>query len=245
MAKRKKPSVFNEENEGEDNEDGFMNYVREKAGQSRKRAKEISTNVKIAEDGLHDGESSSSVVPDEVESSSSKYINQLLESKKRRELDRLHAQSVKMKLERKLENSEDAEEIITEGYRKKKAIYEKADELAQDEQTKEIIDHQASILGAEGVALKMVATKTAPDNYQQPLEFPEDPSKPAQKHFGNDVYVNKSVRSTPMWGKQDDLDPSQKLECVKKFLKSNKTKKDIDSLVQQYLERHNGIKMID
>ncbi|GAV53676.1 hypothetical protein ZYGR_0AK01780 [Zygosaccharomyces rouxii] len=241
MAKRKKPSVFNDDT-GADDEDGFMNYVREKADQSRKRAKDSSADLKVTEHKISSQEMPNEAVSDELESSDSRYMDQLLESKKRRELDRLHAQSVKMKLERKLEGSEGAEEIITDGYRQKKEKYERADELAQDEQNEEVIDSRNSILGAEGVALKMIATNTARENYQQPLGSAENHSKPTEIHYSNDIYVNESVRSTLLWEKQDDLSPVQKLECVKKFLQPKKTKQDIDILAKQYSERHNGIK---
>ncbi|CAR27683.1 hypothetical protein ZYGR_0N01680 [Zygosaccharomyces rouxii] len=245
MAKRKKPSVFNDDNGAGDDEDGFMNYVREKADQSRKRAKDSSGDVKIAEQEILNQELSHDAVSGELESSGSKYMDQLLESRKRRELDRLHAQSIKMRLERKLEGAEDSEEIITDGYRQKKEKYERADELAQDEQNREVIDSNNSILGADGVALKMIATKKPQENYQPPLELIENPSKPAETHYSNDVYVNESIKSSSTWEKQDDLNPVKKLECVKKFLRSEKNKQDIDILVKQYSERHNSIKKFD
>ncbi|GCE97523.1 hypothetical protein ZYGM_003064 [Zygosaccharomyces mellis] len=238
MAKRKKSSVFNDDNDVDEGENGFMNYIREKADRSKKRAKDSSVNFNIAENEISDNKLASN---DELEPSRSKYMHQLLESKKRRELDKLHAQSVKIKLERKLEGFEDAEEIVTGGYRQKKEKYEQADELAQDERDKEAIDNQNSIFGAEGIALKTMATEMSPNSHQHPVEFNERYSKPVEIHHSNDVYINKSVRSRLIWEKQDDLNPLQKQECVRKFLQPKKTKQDIDILIKQYLERHHSV----
>lgn len=241
MAKRKKSSVFNDDNDVDEGENSFKNYIREKADRSKKRAKDSSANFNIAENEISDNELSSSVGPDELETSRSKYMHQLLESKKRRELDKLHAQSVKIKLERKLEGFEDAEEIVTDGYRQKKEKYEQADELAKDEQDKEAIDNQNSIFGAEGIALKTIAAEMSPNSYQHPVDFYERYSKPVEIHHSNDVYINKSVKSRLIWEKQDDLNPLQKQECVRKFLQPTKTKQDIDILIKQYLERHHNV----
>lgn len=240
MAKRKKSSVFNDDDGTADGKHGFMEYVREKTEQSRKRAKEGSASIEIAQNEIRKEELSKD---NEPETRGSSYMDQLIESKRRRELDRLHAQSVKTRLERKLEGSDNAEEIVTDGYRQKKESYDKAEELAQDEQNKELMESQDSIWGADGVALKMIATEEPQENRQQSVEYTKDSSKPKEvfSHFGNDVYVNESIQTRHLWDRQDDLDHTQTVESVKKFLKSGKTKQDVDDLVKQYWKRHNGI----
>lgn len=234
MAKRRKPSVF-EDDDGHEGDDGFMKYVQEKSARSKKLSKTDAAEARTVADQLVGQVSPIAAdVP-----TRSKYISNLLDSKKQRELDRLHAQSVKVRLERQLEGS-GKEEIITKGYEKKKESYEKADQLAERESNQEIREKQSSLIGASGMALKMLTSEpevhtSVSSDYASRC----NPNK-AEIRFENDIYVNEAGRPSGQAAAQDDLDPVQKQILVEAFLKSKKTSSDIALLRKQYWERQNS-----
>ncbi|CDF90592.1 ZYBA0S07-04632g1_1 [Zygosaccharomyces bailii CLIB 213] len=237
MVRRKKASVF-EEDDVNDDGDEFAKYVQEKSAQSRKRTKQDVAGTRNVIDQLVN---KADPACSNMLTLGSKYMTKILDSKKQRELDRLHAQSLKMQLERRLEGDA-GEQIITESYVQKKEIYEKADLLAEQESYKEDKEKQNAVIGERGVAMRMLISEEEPNSSpESPLELNTEKHEKFDTTFGNDVYVNETIKPTSEHEvTREDLDLSQKQILVKTFLKSNKTAQQIEFLIKQYWERQNG-----
>lgn len=237
MVKRKKASVFGDD-DGSDNSDEFAKYVQEKSAQSRKRTKQDVAGTRNVIDQLVN---KADPVCSNLLTPGSKYMSKILDSKKQRELDRLHAQSVKVQLERQLEGDA-GEQIVTESYVQKKESYEKADLLAEQERYKEDKEKQNVVIGERGVAMRMLVSEEEPNTPPElPLDLNTKDREKFNTTFENDIYVNETIKPTSEREvAREDLDLSQKQNLVKTFLKSNKTAQQIEFLIKQYWERQNS-----
>lgn len=267
MPKRNKRPVFGDDDSGNDTaegDEGFMRYLEQRSHQSKKVAKTAAAASHLFESYERDANEKSASISsvhiagtsgEEAERKSS-YIHNLLESKKQRDLDRLHSQSVKIRLERDLESSNATNEELfyTQSYRDKRDQYERADKLAEDELLQENVRKEGSTLthSVPSVALQFLISdeskeKTSDDRYQANNDEPKSTEKPNTKKVGNDVYKGKSQKlfnsSGPKLAEMKgplDLDPALKERCIREFLRSTKTLEDIELLAKQYKDRHSA-----
>lgn len=247
MARKNKRLAFDEsdsDNDGDGNE--FQKYLKEKSAQSSKRARS-SEAVEAASLG---SDSVTTEREPEAQEASSTVLEGLLKSKKQREQDKLHIQSVKNKLERELDKPSGAEDLVftTAGYKAKREEYDRADLLAEDEQKQEGTANQLGELtgSSRSVALRLLMTKNAaqePPNAYRPESGVSTHRTSRQTEIGNDVYRSpRSISTRPDVIHGEDtmgLDREQKKLCIKEFLKSTKTAQEIDKCIENYKSRHN------
>lgn len=265
MPKRNKRSVFGEDDSGSDTgggDEGFKKYLEERSLQSKKVARTASAASHLVDSYDRDANKQNASIPsthtsgrsgEEAERKSS-YIHNLLESKKQRDLDRLHSQSVKIRLERDLETSAATKEELfyTQSYKDKKNQYERADKLAEDEllQENEQIEGNPLTHSAPSVALQFLISeegkeKKDAEKFQADNDEPKFIAEPNTKKVENDVFIRKPLESfnssCPKFAELKDpldLDPALKERCIREFLRSTKTFQDIELLAEQYKDRH-------
>lgn len=238
MARKNKRPAF-DESDGDDAQPGkgFQEYLKSKSAQSAKKSKSSEAveaalsaqSAPIAQDPLESEQSRSSSV-----------IKGLLVSKKQREQDKLHIQSVRSRLESELNKPKNSEDLtfITDSYRVKREEYDRADRLAQHEREQEASKDSDEELttSSKSVALRLLMNNETEGDEQPTVETLQSSkiSSPIKTKFENDVYKSPSfmpiapeARKT---GSQLELDPEQKLLCAREFLKSTKTAQDIEKI---------------
>lgn len=256
MAKKRKKPIFNESGSDSDGAGcSFKEYLNERSAQSRKKAKSSTAIIAAAASLDPDGEVNSprarNLKPDSA-SGESNLITNLLKSKNQRELDKLHLQSVKNSLEIELEGSNLSkdEAFITEGYKKKREEFDRADLLAEEESRQEHREEEDPLNTNSGsVALRLLMTgkPNARPNLDRSSISSADKERTSGSKFENDIYrirqseTVEEAKEPRYQGFEDllNLDPKQKKMCIQEFLKSTKAPEDIELQVRKYKERHN------
>lgn len=249
MAKRSKRPVFDESDSDSDSTgSSFREYLNKKSEQSNKRARSSSA-LAAAKDGFQD--ESPKINRSEDESTSSTFISGLLESKRQREMDKLHSQSIRTRLENELQktSSSNEESFITEGYKEKKKDYDNAEALVAEEENQDDDDVKKLYGGStRGMALRILMSEQAlPKDSQLSKDQERTGEGVVDKApvFENDVYRAKdykvsgsrSLNEVPQESSVK-LRPEEKQLCIREFLKSTVSANDIEKHIKSYNKRH-------
>lgn len=251
MARKHKRPAFDEsDSESDSTGNGFKEYLEKKSLQSSKKAKS-SQAIAVAESGLPKDESGDSKRPAKLNEASS-FMGDLLKSKRQREVDMLHSQSIRNRLENDLQKKSDDPDqtFITEGYKVKRKEYDQAELQAAEESDRDAdAPNEEALHGgsARGLALRMLMSDV-PAQKDEAVEGEDERSGKndikAPRTFENDVY-----RAEPSKVKSSDsaknqlvesfikLQPEEKESCIREFLRSTKTTRDIQMYNKKYHER--------
>ncbi|QLQ81689.1 hypothetical protein HG537_0F04500 [Torulaspora globosa] len=249
MSRKSKRPVFGEDDsDSETTSDGFKAYLDEKSLESSKRAKS-SQAVAIARDSLNDEESAGFKANETEERTG--FMENLLKSKRQREMDRLHLQAVRNRFENELQRKNDSpdQSFITEGYKAKRKEYDQA-EL---EAAKEDDGNGDKVCGgsSRAVALQMLMSETSCGGSEpaSAVVGSEKNIARAPSIFENDIYrcePSKTRRSVAEANQSVEslikLRPEEKQSCIREFLRSTKSMQEIKLQMEKYLERQSARK---
>lgn len=230
------------DSESESEEDKFGQYVKRKAAEANKRVQ----NAKKFEFDVE----SETEKPSKEQPAKSRFIGNILESRKQRELDKLQAQSLKIKLERKLEGEElkGRETFVTESYREKQALIHEAETRAQNEEMKE---KQDGAIGVYHFTRKLLLDDDDNDDDDTTSES-KTATRTLQERknitFENDVYrakPSKITRSFVNSSNKQDVGPgsTNTKNQIQIFLASQKSQEELEKLTQEYWKRSNTKKI--
>ncbi|QLG73186.1 hypothetical protein HG535_0E02700 [Zygotorulaspora mrakii] len=254
MVKAKRRPVFADYgSESDDDNDGkgFKRYIEKKSAKLQKQRagnKEPEFDIENL-----DPEERQGFVRQEAKSI---YINDLLKSKEQRNLDKLHIESEKNRLQNEINKplNGNTDTFITQCYQDRKKEYELAAEVAESElkDQKNSINNNG-LLGnaAQGVALRLLLADEKGTNRENSAKSSNvDPlrdshSRERSVKYGNDVftadgYTTKSRNGSETSRTVDVLNwgPIVGEELISVFLQPTKTSQELQAHLEQYKMRH-------
>ncbi|EDO15096.1 hypothetical protein Kpol_1071p2 [Vanderwaltozyma polyspora DSM 70294] len=254
---KKKNLLFGDGNNDSDSDgnDDFNQYIKEKSAKSKKLSTDASVESQV-------DFSKDIIVPSSTHATKSSYINELLESKRQRDEDKLYMKSKKLKLERELtkeDSTNDAteEEFITESYKHQKQLYEDIEKSGDKQQKLDDLDLASTnnLQTGKGVALKMLLAREKETSTLLKNSIPNESSNELDianyNHtkiiIKNDRYENPNKTQLQLQlpigeSKKENnieiLDPILKRKLVEQFLTSKLTTTESLEIFKDVTQTH-------
>ncbi|AMD21215.1 HEL065Wp [Eremothecium sinecaudum] len=236
-AKRKSPFDCGSGSDDDADDDGFKEYVKKRAHLAKETINKSSVNYEIEQDLKEE---------DKETPSRSKFMKGFIKAKKLRELDRLRNESLKIEVERQLDDGNvktNDESFVTESYKDRKRAMKEVIEGDKKELEGETADVSVACYDFRTSFLERdfkVKESTKLDEQQQLLLLNR-----ASQRIENDIYIAEDFKEVAKTRHKDDdnddsttyADVTVTTEAVERFLRSTKTEEEIDGLKKGYWER--------